>query len=461
MRFEIITVMLIASAWTAPNLIAQCLASDSSATSATILVAELDRKAQVDFRQGNFVEAAKYFSHAACVALEPQRSYYHQYELVARALERSDFDQARKVLQEADRQQPDYPLPLAMLVKVNLASGDIKRVKESLLVASQRFPVNVRLHSELAQDLVHEKQLDLALAESLRAVSAGAVDGRTGLNLAVLEDQAGAFADAARDASAIESQLQLTARMRAAAAAVAGMSFASLGQSKEAIEFFHIAIRLDPQQEPPYLSLARIFAAQHDIQAEEEILKQARDAVGGSPKILLALATAFISTQHYASAVQVLAGLIDSSPSEFEAYLKLAEAYRNLRQPMRATATLEELSRRKPDDPMLHIIIARSLLDEEAINYDHVLQEIATTEKISPDDYDVNYLRGKVFLAMGRYKEAAVSLGRAVDLRPTESAAHYQLALLYRKVGKSDLAHYEFERVKYLKGFQSPAGRPE
>ena len=72
----------------------------------------------------------------------------------------------------------------------------------------------------------------------------------------------------------------------------------------------------------------------------------------------------------------------------------------------RATETLRQLARRKENNPMLAVVIARSLLDEEKIDYALVLRELAAADKTSPDDYDVHYLRGKVFLATGEYPDA-------------------------------------------------------
>ena len=101
---------------------------------------------------------------------------------------------------------------------------------------------------------------------------------------------------------------------------------------------------------------------------------------------------------------------------------------------------------------MLHLVIARSLLDEEKIDYALVLQELAVADQASPDDYDVHYLRGKVFLATGRYAQAVDSLRHATELRPTEPGAYYQLGLAYRKRGQADLAKEQFERLEFLKG---------
>ncbi len=413
---------------------------------------ELDRRAQVEFRHAEFAEASEDFRLATCIAPESVRAYYELYGSATSAVAAGEFVRARQFLQEADRLRPDYPLPLAMLVKVSLTAGDIANLKISLWAAARRFPRDGRLHAEMAQDLLHEKQYDLALAEALRAEESGAAGARVGLNLAVLESQVGAFGDAARVAAAIEAQSGLSDKERASAAGIAGLSLENLGQVQEAIRHFELAIRFDPNQEQPYLALARIDTEQQDNHAAVETLTRARKIIGDSPNVLLALGSALVSTEQYQAASLLLAGVVQRFPDQLEAYPKLAKAYRNMGEPGRATETLRQLARRKEDDPTLHIVIARSLLDEEKVDYSLVLQELAAADRASPDDYDVYYLRGKVFLATGRYSQAVASLRHAVELRPTEPGAYYQLGLAYRKLGQPDLAKEQFERLEYLKG---------
>jgi len=417
---------------------------------------ELDRRAQVEFRHAEFAAASEDFRRATCLAPESIRSYYKLYGSASSAMASGDFARARQVLLEADRLRPDYPLPLAMQVKVNLASGDVGDLKTSLSAAARRFPHDGRLHAELAQDLLHQKQYDLALAEGLRAEESGAAGARMSMNLAVLESQVGAFADAARLAATIEEQAGLSEKERASAAGIAGLSLESLGQLPEAIRQFQLAIRFDPNQEQPYLALARIYTGQQDNHAAVEILVRARKIPGNSSNVLLALGSALVAAEQDQAASQILAGLVQRDPGQLDAYPKLAEAFRNMGEPGRATETLRQLARRKEDDPMLHVVIARSLLDEEKIDYLLVLQELAAAEKASPDDYDVHYLRGKVLLTTGRYGQAVASLRRAIELRPTEPSAYYQLGLAYRKLGQPDLAKEQFERLEFLKGPPEP-----
>jgi tetratricopeptide (TPR) repeat protein len=415
----------------------------------------LDRKAQVEFRHGEFAKAAEDFRQATCLAPENIRSYYELYSIAVAALAANDFDQARKALERADRLRPDYALPLAMLVKVNLLAGDTERVKTWLLDAAQRFPRDGKLHAELAQDLVNLKQYDLALAEALRFEQSGFKDPKVTINLAVLENQAGALGDAVRHAIGIEEEITLPEKVRAPAAAIAGLSYESLGQFPEAVRHLKMAIQLAPDQENAYLALSRIYEKEQNYSAAVETLEQARKQITDSPNLLLALGSNLISAEKYHEAREILAGLIAIHPDELDAYAKLAEAYRNTGEPNQATQTLRRLAARKPDYPMLHVALAESMVAEEPVDYESVLHQLAQAEKASPANYDVHYVRGKVYLAMHNYDLAIAALRRAVQLRPNESAAHYQLGLAYRKASHEVLAKQQFETVEYLKSQSS------
>jgi tetratricopeptide (TPR) repeat protein len=240
--------------------------------------------------------------------------------------------------------------------------------------------------------------------------------------------------------------------VRASAAAIAGLSYEGSGQLQEAVRHFKLAIRLGPKEEQHYLALARIYAAQEDRLASVEILEEARKQVGSSPRVYLALGSALVATEQYQAARRILAGLIENFPDQLEAYPKLAEAYRNMGEPSQATETLQKLAIRKPDYPMIHTVIAQSRLDEENVDYVRVFQELDQAEKNSPDDYDVHYLRGRAFMATGGYERAVSSLRRAIELRPSEPGAYYQLGLAYRRLGKPQLAREQFDRLEFLRG---------
>ena len=411
---------------------------------------ELDKKAQVEFRHGEYAQSAEDFRQAACLAPDDLRSYYTLYGTAIGALAAGNLRSAIERLKQADRLRPDYPLPLAMLVKVSLQSPDPDQVKEFLRLAAERFPRAGKLHAEFVKDLLHQNRLDLALAEVLRFEQTGVQDPESALTLAVIENNAGAFGDACRHAQAIEQQSELPAAARASGATVAGLAYENLNQYTEAIEHLRRATELAPEREDPYLYLARVYGKKHNFPAMVAILEQARKQIAGSVKIDLALGAGLVSVERYAEAIQKLTEVVRNSPDSLDAYPNLAEAYRNTGEPKLATDTMRKLARRKPDYPMVHLVIARSISQEDPVDSVGVLQELDLAEKATPDDYDVCYLRGKVYLGMSKFTEAIASLLRAIELRPTDSSAHYQLGLAYNKSGQRALAARQFEAVKYL-----------
>jgi tetratricopeptide (TPR) repeat protein len=435
----------------AHGLAAECPATELTPAEARARFRELDKKAQTEFRHGEFAQSADDFRQGGCLAPDNLRSYYELYGIAIGAAAAGDFAQARQVLQEADRQRPDYPLPLAMLVKVSLTSGDVENVKESLRAAAERFPLDGKLHAEFVKDLLHEKLPDLALAESLRFQQSGVKDPEATVTLALLENNAGSFGDAVLRAREIEEQSELSDEVRASGAAIAGLACENLAQLPEAAQHLKRATELAPKLEDSYLSLARVYQKQQNPKAAMEILEEARKRMPESPKLLLALGGSLISVGQFLMASETLAALIKRSPDEFEAYGMLAESYRNMGQPSLATAALGALALRKPDFPMVHLMKAQSMLAEDAVDYPGVLAELTQAEKAAPTDYDVYVLRGKVYVSMEEYEEAVAAFQRAIELRPAEAGAYYQLGLAYRKSGRATLAKQQFDTVEYLK----------
>jgi tetratricopeptide (TPR) repeat protein len=428
---------------------------DSGATQTQQAFETLDHRAQIEFRRDEFAKAASDFRQASEVSPAGLRACYQMYGAAAAAIAAHDFAAAEEGLASASKLQRDSPLPLAMRVKLNLVAGKIDHVKQALTDLAQRFPVDGRLHADLAQDLIHSKHYDLALAEALRFEQSGILDPHATLNLAVLENEAGAFTDSIATVIPIEQNATLPDNIRASAAAVAGLNYESLGRFGDAAVHLRLSMWLASDQERPYISLARVLETQQKNQAAIEILTEGNRRIPSSSSITLALASSLISGRHYAPAVRILEDVVSRYPNEFEAYPKLAEAYRALGQPHLATEELRRLAQRDPDYPMLHVIVAQSMLIEESVDYQGVLKELEKAEAASAADYEIYYLRGKACLALNKYDAAIASLRRAIELQPEEPGAYYQLGVAYRKCGQLERAANEFERIKFLKS-QSP-----
>src|SRR3954471_11690032 len=134
---------------------------DSPDTQAKFL--DLDRKAQSAFDAGKFAEAARFYRDAACLVPNSARAYFGLGGSEAAA---GNLPAARIAFEKTSALLPNSSVPLAMLVRVDVALNDLAKVKDSLRAAAARFPRDTGLHSGLARFLAEKQLLDLALAES-------------------------------------------------------------------------------------------------------------------------------------------------------------------------------------------------------------------------------------------------------------------------------------------------------
>ena len=416
-------------------------------------LAELVKNAQVEMAQRRFAEAIRDFKEAACLDPHDPRIFYALGSSEAAA---GDFLSARKALATADHLQPSNPLPLAMLVRVNVSMGDVDSLKAALSEAAVRFAANSDLHATLAQFLLQNKLSDLALAEALRSQKAGGATAQSVMDLAVLENTVGAYDDAIRNATALEGQTSLPAALRASAAGVAGLSYESAGQREPAISHLRAAIQLDPSQENSYLALAFLLEKAQQYGEAVEVLEQGHGKLPQSTSLLLPLGSNLILAEKYAAGIDVLKELLRQTPNEYDAYIKLADAFRKTGAHEQEVNILRDLGNRNPDYPALHLLLARAAFNSDPVDYTKTLNELGLAETRSPLDTEMGaeifYLRGRVYLATNRGDEAVAALRRAIELGPMDPGPYYQLARLYEKLGQKELAKNTFARLQYLKG---------
>jgi len=409
---------------------------------------QLDRAAQTAFDRGQFAAAADQYREATCLVPKSARAFYGLGIAEAAA---GRFPAARQALESAYAILPQNVMPLAMLVRVEVAMKDMDRVKQVLTLMAQRFPKDGELHSSLARFLAENQLLDLALAESLRVEQTGSSDQTAVVAFAVLENTVGAYEDAIRHARAVEEQGSLPEAVRAAAAGVAGLSYESVGQREEAVKHLQLAIQLTPTQENSYIALAFLYEKARRFKEAVEVLEQGRKQIPGSVNLLLPLGNNLVWSEQYEAGIGILKELIQRERNTPEAYLRLAEAYRNTGRPELETKTLQALASVKPDYPMIGMLIARAMLTQDPVDYPAVLRVLAHAEKSSPGDADVFYLRGKAYAALDRTQEAIAALRRSIELRPMDPAPYYQLGIVYRKAGQAELFRQTLARMEYVK----------
>jgi tetratricopeptide (TPR) repeat protein len=413
---------------------------------------DLDLRGQAAMQQKRFSDAVQLYRDATCLAPESPRGLYGLG--VAQAAS-GDYLNARESLRKADHLQPTSPLPLVMEVRIDFSLNDIDALKADLREEAARFPRDGQLHALLARFLAEKKLIVLSLAESLRARQAGSPDADSKIQLAALENTAGAYEDALRNATAVVNQNEVPATVRASAAGVAGLSYESAGRRDEAIAQLQQAIQLDPSRANSYLALADLYEQTQKYGDAVNVLEQGRKSIPGSTAFLLPLGADLVRIEKYQQGIDILRELLRQDPNQEQAYLSIADASRKMGNSSQELEALRDLARHKPDYPMIHVLLARAMLNGNPVDYPKVLDELTLAEKSAPSDPDVFYLRGKVYIATNRNQEAMTALERSINLRPLEPGPYYQLARLYQKLGKPDLAKQTFARLKVLEAAPS------
>jgi tetratricopeptide (TPR) repeat protein len=430
-----------------------CVPSHLSESETLARFQQLDQSALAAMDAGQYAAAVRQYREAACLVPKSARAFYGLGMAEAAG---QNFAAARTALEMAYSIVPGNAMPLAMLVRVNVASKDTEQVRTVLRTAATRFPNDAELHAGLARFLAENQLLDLALAELLRSEQAGANDPASAIALGALENAVGAYGDAIRIADSVVKQSNLSASVRASAAGVAGLSYEAAGLRDEAIRLLRLAISLAPAQENSYLALAYIYQKAQQFKQAGEILAEGRKQVPKTDGFLLPLGNNLVWSQQYRGGIAILKELIGKEPRTEEAYIRLAEAYHSTDQTDLEINALRSLLRVQPDYPMIHVLIAQAMLRLTDVDYPGALAELAEAEKRAPNDAGIFYLRGKAYLGMNRNEDAIAALKRAIEIAPLDDTPYNQLGLAYRRLGRLDLAREALERMELIKQASKP-----
>ena len=414
---------------------------------------ELERSGQQAFQQRDFVRAARDLRQAVCFAPANARAWH---ELGLAEAASGDFRGADASLTKAEHLAPRDMGVLLSHAQAQLSLDRPDLARDTLHRAAHLQPAIPealsRLYALLGRAYVEHKQAESAIAAFLRAKQTDPLDVESLLLLATMENNQGAYADAVQDLlPLLEGGLPATDAQKAAAASIAGLACKNQNRPDDAIRWFEQATHL-ARTPTGYLALAEIYETSGKLPEAIKILHQARAAIPDSGAIAVALGRNLINAGDALLAVDVLNDVILQFPSELEARHWLAEARMSLGQGAAAIAALRELAQRAPDYPMIDVTIVQALLKQDPVDYESALRALERTEKSSPADPDIYYLRGKIYADQGRLEEAVAPLRRAIELAPAAAPSYYQLGLVYRKLGRDSDAAAQFDRFTFLKG---------
>ncbi len=372
---------------------------------------------------------------------------------------------------------------------VALQNKDLAAAKESLERASQLQPDNAKVWVALAQVYLGSKQPDQANAAAKRAESLAANDPVVQHALAIFFSGTGDFAKAAE----MERQFAASQSADAGAAARAATLSLQAGEPQQAITWAKAALAKSDSAELHYL-LGKAEEAANQPEAALAALRRAAELAPDNEAFTFDLGQVLLQRGDFAGAFSLFGAARARFPKSAQIELAYGVAAYGQRKFHDAIEAFLQVSRLDPsieqpylfigrilenaDDLMPQVISAYAAWEKEAPgNYlpwflhakalDASSGDPATSEaelrrsiQINPDFWESHLELGTVLMQRQQWQEAATELTRAIALDAKKPVPHFQLARVYKHLGKQDEAQAELAEFKRLSASETESPVP-
>jgi tetratricopeptide (TPR) repeat protein len=333
------------------------------------------------------------------------------------AQQSAEHRSAATYLERALALRPDDATSLYNLISVYLASGQARPALERAdrLLALQGADSGLCLQvGELLSKYGHAAQAlrfyEMAKRRDKGALAAGKVPGYFDRLLA--------------DAS---TQFQQDAK------AVAELEALVKSSPNEAIHHFKLGLMLTKLGE-----FSRCF----------DLLTRAVTQFPHSPEIRLAYALACYFTGRNDLAEQAYLQLVRMQPQSDQSHFALGNFYADLGRLQEAAASFQRAIRKNPRNYLNHYMHGVALF--RCQSYSDSAASLRMALKLNPTHADSNFWLGKIHLLHDERAKALQAFERTVELEPKHIGAHYQLALLYGRLGQKEKSQASLEIQRRL-----------
>jgi tetratricopeptide (TPR) repeat protein len=369
---------------------------------------------------------------------------------------------ADSLVEQADAafRQGDFPKAAALARRVlsqdstavhaHIILGVIAAQSADWAASNRHFAEVVRLQPSnphgyfyLGQAKLYQQQWQAAIEYFSKALERQYPDKqRLLIELALAQNEAGH----PKQALAILAKTEPPSEQRQAAQYHAVVSFvrAKLNEPRGAIEAMRRALKLDDGHPDHWEFLIRTLM-QDDEPAQalaEAIRAQKKFPDHADIQFLFAL-TSYYVTESPLSGL-ALRNLRETEPDSPRVLLAEGLLYRKQDKTAEATNAFQRAAQRGvPDAHLLLGIVYRENGDYEAAE-----REYREAERINPRNGQVMLELGKMFLARSELEQARTRLEQAVQYMPDSPSVHYQLGLLYRRLGQPEKSQRHFQLSK-------------
>jgi len=355
-------------------------------------------------------------------------------------IDAGDFVHAVPYLEHAASAKKTDAVAQANLGAAYLQTGDTTAAVRVLKRAAALDVKNAPALSNLGHALFLEKQPLEAANAFAKASSLDPGNADISYNWAV------ALYNAQKYAQASEVLQRISAGQRnEAVESLWGDVEERQGHFKEAVQHMQTAARLNPSEANTY-ALAIEFLRHWSWDPGAEVTQYGVRQFPESRRLQLANGIAAFGSGKYVEAAATFGALLSLDPTN-ESYGSLlgksCSAAGGAAAP--ECGSLIAFAQAHPKNAQISVSAAVSLLhqplsEQHLDEVQHLLEQAIASDPKLPEAY---YQLGVLQQQRLQWKESAVSLARAVELRPAFAEAHYRLSRAYSHIGQPELARKE------------------
>lgn len=388
-----------------------------------------------EFTQKNVPLAERDFSRA--LALAPNDPVIHAY-LGHIAFSHHQYREAVAHSEKAGNLTHD-PSVASELAESYLEIGQQQRAFD-LLAGLDPHALSPRLGFGLGLELARHELCDRAIPY-FAAVSAAHPDSyNAGFNLAVCYLQTKQFPLAIRALDAIAKPGRQTAELDNLLAE----AYEGNQQIQEAINALRQATQLAPKDENNYVDLATLCTNYDAYDLGLEIIAVGLHEIPQSERLIFQRGVIEAMKDRFDLAEKDFQLASRLAPDKNLTYVALGVSYMQTGHLPEAIRSLRARTKEKPNDPILLYLLGDALIRSGASPGDPSFAEaqadLEQSVKLNPQLAASRVDLAKLYLKQNRLDGARENLERARALDPKDKTAYSQLAVVYRRTGKPELA---------------------
>ncbi|HLZ54371.1 MAG TPA: tetratricopeptide repeat protein [Verrucomicrobiae bacterium] len=228
-----------------------------------------------------------------------------------------------------------------------------------------------------------------------------------------------------------------------------GMALCDAGRTDEAIEQYHAALRINPDDSLAHNDLGVALSRQGRLAESISEYRQALQIQPGNADAHRNLGDALSKTGHNAEALTQLQQALALAPEDAATRIALGNVLNQLGRPADAIGQYQQAIRLKPGSAEVYnslgVTLGRLGRREEAV------QQLQKAVRLAPDSSDFHYNLGNALVRIGDLDGAIEQFRTSLKLDPQAADAHNNLGAIFLQQKRLNEAIVQFQEALKLK----------